>query len=236
METIDIEYRFVLDNGQRANFRLQFAAESMELIVSNQSEPPDWTALDFEQCPHCPLSKSDSPHCPVSRGLVQIVDKFDQILSYENLKVEVIVDGRKTRQNTTAQKGLSSLMGLIIATSGCPHTTFFRAMARHHLPFATHEETLCRATAFYLLGQYLQKKAGEEVRFSLSGLNEIYQNIQKINTALARRLRAAAEADSTVNAIVILDFLAQTLPIAIDESLEEIRYVYKPYFDQLANN
>jgi hypothetical protein len=57
--------------------------------------------------------------------------------------------------------------------------------------------------------------------------------MQKINVAIANRLRAIIKADSTVNAIVLLDYFAQTLPMAIDESLEDIRYIFKPYFDQL---
>jgi hypothetical protein len=233
MDNIVIEYRFALDNGQHADFKLEFNADTMELLVPDQQDTPDWTALEFEQCPHCPLSKSDSPQCPLALGLIPVVKNFDRILSYEELEVEAVIHGRIVRQHTSAQRALSSIIGLIMATSGCPHTTFFRAMARHHLPFASSEETVCRATAYYLLGQFLLMKAGQSAEFSFSGLDRIYKNMQKINVAIARRLRATAKADSTVNAIVLLDYFAQTLPMAIEESLEEIRYIFKPYFDQL---
>ena len=109
-------------------------------------------------------------------------------------------------------------------------------MARHHLPFASQEETICRATSAYLLAQYLLKKEGRVSEFNFEKLNDIYKNMQIVNVEVAKRLRNAAEADSAVNAIVLLDFHAQTLPLAIEESLEEIRYIYQPYFDGLAEN
>ncbi|MBN1379824.1 MAG: hypothetical protein JXA04_11390 [Gammaproteobacteria bacterium] len=233
MDNIVIEYRFTLDNGQLAEFKLQFHADSMELIADDQPTLPEWTALEFHQCPHCPLSESDSPQCPVAVGLLPVVKDFDRILSYEELQVEAIINKRSIQQHTSAQKALSSMIGLIMATSGCPYTTFFRTMARHHLPFAGPEETVCRATAYYLLGQFLLMKAGQAAEFSFSGLDKIYKDMQKVNVAIAQRLRATIKADSTVNAIVLLDYFAQTLPMAIEESLEEIRYIYKPYFDQL---
>jgi hypothetical protein len=235
MDNIVIEYRFSLDNRQHANFRLEFDANTMELVTPEQQPAPDWTALEFEQCPHCPLSASVTPQCPLALGLVPVVQNFDRILSYEELDVEVVMNRRRTHLRASAQKALSSIIGLIMATSGCPHTTFFRAMARHHLPFASSEETACRATAYYLLGQFLLMKAGHSAEFSFSGLDKIYKNMQKINVAIANRLRATIKADSTVNAIVLLDYFAQTLPIAIDESLEDIRYIFKPYFDRLDN-
>ena len=234
MDKILIEYRFVLDGGQQARFQLQFDPETMQLIVPAPSQTPAWTALEFEQCPHCPLNQSESPQCPVALGLAPIVSSFDRILSYAELDVEVVINNRTVRQHTSAQKALSSLMGLIMATSGCPHTVFFRAMARHHLPFAGSEETICRATAYYLLAQFLLTKTGQHGEFSFEGLDKIYKNMQRINVAIAKRLRSAVAADSTVNAVVLLDFFAQTLPMAIEESLEEVRYIFGPYFSGLA--
>jgi len=44
---------------------------------------------------------------------------------------------------------------------------------------------------------------------------------------MARRIRRASEQDATVNAVVLLDLLAKNLPYSIDESLEEIRYLFE---------
>ena len=141
----------------------------------------------------------------------------------------MITEQRHISQQTTAQLGLSSLIGLVIATSGCPHTVFFKPMARFHLSLANREETAYRVTSMYLLAQYFMKKEGKQADFSLQGLKQIYENVQQVNRAIAERLRAASEADSVLNAIVILDTYAQTIPCMIEDSLDIIRDLFSPY-------
>ena len=50
-----------------------------------------------------------------------------------------------------------------------------------------------------------------------------------LNTAVANRLRAASKTDSSVNAIILLDVYAQTMPFVIEDSLASIRYLFTPY-------
>jgi hypothetical protein len=133
-------------------------------------------------------------------------------------------------QETTVQRGMSSLMGLVMATSGCPHMAFFKPMARFHLPFASAEETVYRATSMYLLAQYFLHKEGHPTDLDLTGLREIYNNIEIVNVAVAKRLRTATEADSAINAIILLDIYTKAIPVVIEESLEEIRYLFAPFF------
>ena len=123
------------------------------------------------------------------------------------------------------------MMGLVIATSGCPHAAFFKPMARFHLPLASKVETIFRATSMYLLAQYFLKNAGKCADFELEGLSQIYANMQIINMAVAERLRAATKTDSSVNAIVILDCYAKSLPFAIEKSLEDVRYLFSPFLN-----
>ena len=161
--------------------------------------------------------------------MVNIVNRFEDLISYDKIRVDVTTEERRISQRTTAQNGISSMMGLVIATSGCPHTAFFRPMARFHLPLASKEETIFRATSMYLLAQYFLKKAGQAADFDLEGLTKIYDNMQIINNAIVERLRAATTTDSSVNAIVILDNYAKFLPFAIEKSLEDIRYLFSPF-------
>lgn len=169
-------------------------------------------------------------------NLVDIVKRFDHILSYDEISMEVIMDERCISRRTTAQRGLSSLMGIVIASSGCPHTVFFKPMVRFHLPLASEEETLYRATSMYLLAQYFLQKEGKKADFELHGLEQIYNNIHLLNTAIAERLRAASKTDSSVNAIIMLDMYAKAMPYAIEESLEEIRYLFTPYLTDCSGN
>ena len=80
-----------------------------------------------------------------------------------------------------------------------------------------------------MLTQYFLNKEGKQADLELEGLRDIYHNIQVVNSAVADRIRAATEADSSVNAIVILDMYAQAMPYIIGESLERIRYLFDSY-------
>jgi hypothetical protein len=53
--------------------------------------------------------------------------------------------------------------------------------------------------------------------------------MQVVNTAIVKRLQSASETDSTINAVVLLDMYAMTLPMVIEESLEEISYLFAPF-------
>lgn len=230
MGTMTIKYYFTLPEGVREVFNLQFDTQTLELVGSMADTPPSWTKLDFHQCPNCPLTADTHPHCPLAARLVNIVRRFEGLVSYSEIQVDVMTAERFITQETTVQRGMSSLMGLVMATSGCPHMAFFKPMARFHLPFASAEETVYRATSMYLLAQYFLHREGRQADLDLTGLREIYNNIEVVNIAVAKRLRTATEADSAINAIILLDIYTKAIPVVIEESLEEIRYLFAPFF------
>jgi len=224
-----IQYHFRRTNNFRQEFLFELAAADLELVSHMPDCPPAWTELDFHQCPNCPLEIAAHPFCPLAANLVNIVNRMETLISYDEIRVDVITAERIISQVTTAQIGISSMLGLVIATSGCPHAAFFRPMARFHLPLASKEETIFRATSMYLLAQYFVKKAGRTADLELEGLTRIYDNMQIVNMAIVERLRAATRTDSSINAIVILDTFAKSLPFAIEKSLDEIRHLFTPF-------
>ncbi len=229
MQTLTIKYIFTLSDNSKQVFNLRLDSQNLYLIENTPEILPPWTKLGFHQCPNCPLTTNTHLYCPMATNLVYIVKRLECLISYDEIHVDVITEERVISQDTTAQRGICSLMGLISATCGCPHTAFFRPMARFHLPFATEEETIYRSTSMYLLAQYFLKKDDQTVDLEFKKLSKIYNNIQIVNTAIAERLRAATETDSAVNAVILLDMYAQTLPCVIEESLDEIRYLFSPF-------
>jgi hypothetical protein len=215
--------------NSRVDFKLELIPPDLELKGNIPEQLPAWTKLDFHQCSNCPLEVFSHLHCPLAANIVNVVQQFDGLISYEKVKVEVITRERRISQHTTIQKGISSMLGLVIATCGCPHTAFFKPMARFHLPLASEEETIFRATSMYLLAQYYLRKECRDSDFEFEGLTRIYHNLQIVNFAIAERLRAAAMTDSSINAIVILDSYAQALPLAIEKSLTKIRHLFSPF-------
>ncbi len=231
MKTITTEYLFKLEDGRELVFNLMVGGPDFKLQGLIPAELPGWTELDFNQCPHCPLKVDEHPHCPLAANIVKIIDRFEGLMSDDTVRAIITTENRLTTIKTTAQKSISSLMGLVIATCGCPHTAFLKPMARFHLPLADEEETIYRATSMYMLAQFFLKRDGLPFDFDLQELSELYNNLTKVNLTLAARLREAFENDPSVHAIIFLNMYAQVMPFAVGESLEELRYLFKPYFD-----
>lgn len=230
MQTISVRYCFASEAGGEKIFDLVIDANDLSLLVDTPESLPEWTDLGFHQCPHCPLKTPEHLSCPLAAHLVDVVRRFEDLVSYDIIKLTVITQERTVFQETTAQRAISSLMGLISATSGCPHTVFLRPMARYHLPLASEDETIYRATSMYLLAQYFMKKQGHDPDIECKGLKEFYKKIEIVNQNMAKRLKAASDTDSTVNAIIFLDVYAKAVPFVIQDSLEDIRHLFKHFF------
>lgn len=234
MDHFVIQYTFNLGDDKQAKsvFVLLIDAQTLEIIHPQKQELPAWTELGYKQCPHCPLDPQKTHNCPAAVCLNSVIEKFNDVVSYDKVELEVITDDRKITQQTSAQKSISSLLGLMLATSGCPHTSFFKPMAHFHLPLATPQETVFRASGMYLLSQYFLEETNPEAKLELEGLKEIYNNLHILNHALAKRMSEACITDSTKNAIAILDMLANYLPIVINDHLDGIKHLFDSYITE----
>ncbi|MEO1573710.1 MAG: hypothetical protein AAFU65_01985 [Pseudomonadota bacterium] len=228
MSQSTVRYRFVLPGADDAVFDLAMDETNGRLEQPPIADPPPWAALEFRQCPNCPLSADESPLCPVARSLVDVVPRFEPLVSYDQLTVIVETEDRTIRAERDVQAALSSMIGLIMASSGCPHTSFFRPMARFHLPLSNERETTHRVVTNWLLARHLCGTFGEA---TFDGLLRVYEQLQVVNAALTKRLSAAGRTDSTLNAVVLLDLFALLVPAAIDDSLAELKVLLSDFVD-----
>jgi hypothetical protein len=228
METFEIKYNFKFPQKGVREHSLVFDSESIDLLNKPREESRDFTKLDFHQCPNCTLDIESHPHCPLALKLVDMLRLCEDVQSFDNVRVEVVTPKRTILKDTTAQRGFSSLMGLIIPPSGCPHTAFLKPLTRFHLPFADEEETIYRIPSMYMLLQYFRRKEGESTDYTLEGLKSKYKELHIVNTAFAERLRASISRDVSVNALSLLDVFADTVRFEIEHSLEDVRYLFEP--------
>lgn len=225
-----ITYKFLLPKGIVKKFQVELDKTTLNLRQQPPKNPPAWTQLTYQQCPNCPLNPAESPQCPAALSLVDIVNVFQELQSFEETTVEVAVAERQTLKKTSVQKALSSLLGIYMVTSGCPILEKLKPMARFHLPFATPDETMYRALSMYLLAQYFIEKNGGQPDWTLQKLNELYHEIRTVNKSFAKRLQDASQLDANVNALVILDCFAQTANFVLDKNkLEELEQVFEVY-------
>lgn len=230
MDVIKIRYCFDLKRERLEIFDIELDAKTLELVNRPSHDLPEWTRLEVHQCSHCPFTSDTTPHCPVAVCLSQVIGRFANVVSHNEIHLEVITDERTVSQETTAQKGISSLIGLLIVASGCPHTAYFKPMARFHLPLASEDETFYRATGMYLLAQYFLRREVRDSELGLEGLKEIYRNLHLLNTMIADRIRLATDTDSSVNAVILLDMISNLVPFIMDEQLDKICHLFDSYF------
>ncbi len=223
MSKVVLTYRFTFPDSQERTFALEMDRDTAELTPAVIDNPPPWTALTFNQCSGCPLNAAQTPHCPAALHLSGVIDGFTDLVSYDKVRVTVESEERAVSATLAAQQALASLMGLIMASSGCPRTAVFRPMARFHLPFSSESETAYRVAAMYLLAQHYIAREGGKPDVALKDLERVYNGVHAVNRGMATRLRAASRQDAIVNAVVLLDVYSSLVPAAIDDILEEIK-------------
>ena len=223
MSKLPITYRFALPDSRERVFNLELDGDTALLTSKVPANPPPWTELTFNQCSGCPLQKSEVSHCPAALHLAAVIDGFTDLVSYDQVRVTVESEERSVAATLSAQQALASLMGLIMASSGCPRTAVFRPMARFHLPFSSEAETAYRVAAMYLLAQHFTARAGGEADIGLEHLESVYRGVHSVNRGMAQRLRAASRQDAIVNAIVLLDVYSSLVPAAIHDILDELK-------------
>ena len=232
-EPVYFNYIFRFDGGKEHVFKIELDPESLAYLHRKELKGSDWTRLEFHQCENCPLDRDSTPNCPVAVSLEELVEAFRDKFSYEEADIKVETPDRIYFKKTTMQKGLSSIMGILMVSSGCPILDKLRPMVRFHLPWATVLETTFRTTSTYLLGQFFIKKEGGSPDFSFDGLNEIYKDVRKVNKGMAERIRSMAGKDAAINALIILDIFASDIPFSLEDQLEELRFLFRPYFTKL---
>ena len=223
-ETLRIRYGFDLPNGSKKHVDLRFDPKNFRLTNDVPAEPPFWTELKFSQCANCPLSSEEHTHCPSALHMAPAVELLKELVSFDTVGVTVTQAERTVHAETSAQQALSSVLGLIMATSGCPWTDKLRPMARYHLPFASEAETVYRSVCMFLLAREL---AGTAEPSGFAELKDLYDNLHVVNRDMSRRLGAATRTDPARNAMALLDSYTTLLPAALESSLQEL----KPLFD-----
>lgn len=223
MSSFSLTYRFTLPDSRERLFELELDCDTAELTSAPPADPPAWTALSFNQCSGCPFEASKVSHCPAAVHLAGVIDGFTDLVSFDTVRVTVETEERSVSATLSAQQALSSLMGLVMASSGCPRTAVFRPMARFHLPFSSESETAYRVAAMYLVAQHFAARDGGAADLALEDFERVYRGMHAVNRGMAQRLRAASRQDAIVNAIVLLDVYSSLVPAAIHDILDEIR-------------
>ena len=150
------------------------------------------------------------------------LEPLKALVSFDTVGVTVLQSERTVYVETTAQQAMSSVLGLIMATAGCPWTDRLRPMARFHLPFANEAETLYRSVSMFLLSREIDGDRGRG-RPALSRARRSSTRICMSSTGTCRA--ASAPRPTPIPRATRWRCSTPTrrlLPAALERSLEEL--------------
>jgi hypothetical protein len=229
-QLIYYNYRFKFPSGKQKIFNIFLDPTTLNVMRVQSAVKPDWAKLNSFKCPNCPLESAIHRYCPLALNLVDIVEFFKNTNSYDQVEIEVETKDRTFNKKTDVQCGLSSIMGILMAASGCPVLGKLKSMVRFHLPFATIDETEVRTISNYLLAQYVQMKKGVKPDWELEKLKKIYADIEIVNKNIAAKLSELEQHDANVNSVIILNNFASAVNIYLhDMNLSKVESFIKEF-------
>jgi hypothetical protein len=226
-EELIFKYVFKLSEDKEIIYDLHLDGKTLDLISPTPDGTPEWAEQKYNTCKMaCPYTDI----CPVAKNLAPVLHHFSSTVSYDLVDMVVETNERTyTKDQFPIQRSLSALMGIIMVTSGCPYLDKLRPMVQHHLPFASVEETIDKASCMYLKAQYFRYQRGGQPDWSIKGLVKIYDDINQVNIDMVKRLQTASTQDASLNAIVVLSCFAQMVPLSIDTALSEFAHLYDKF-------
>jgi hypothetical protein len=223
----DIAYTLSFPDGRQENILIHLQDGSGEIVSDDSYIPPSWALLSHCQCEHCPLREDEVTYCPIAKNIAVLFAGKHTGNSHDSVSLRVQVGQRGYVFDTTVQRALSSLFGLICSLSPCPHTLPLRPMGIFHLPLSSDIETLVRISSLFLLRSYLAHQENPAVPVNLSDMEVTYQNLAILNRGIAARLRSASSSDAAVNAITLLDVLVKDVRFELDSQLKLLKDLMK---------
>lgn len=225
-------YRFDLHTEHVLDFEIELHPQTLAFTRQAGGLDPIPIEEGLFPCVDCPIKESGLRACPVIENISPYLHSFRGMASYD--KVRVTIESRDrfvSHKEASLQQAISSMIGIIMVTSGCPDLDKLRPMVRLHLPMASVNETMYRAVSTYLFAQYMRNVRGLDPDWNLDSLIAIYKRIEQINRDLSDWMRLESKDDTSTNAIIILDIFAKMLPRSVEQKFGQFEELFAPYLD-----
>ena len=202
----------------RGTVQIDIHLNAQGLLDDLPATGPAWTRCEGAACGDC---GSDGAHCLAALAIVPVVERCGELTSLDVVTAEAISNERHCQVAGPAARPLASIMGLLMAASGCSRLSAFRTMAQFHQPFATAEETVVRAAGFWLLQSWAAGTLAAADPFA--PLREAWEGLEDVNRQVGRQLQLHCHTDAAPNGLAYLDALAKLGLFGLDEVLAALR-------------
>lgn len=216
-----VEYRITLDDEHAFSYKVQI--ERGVLATDRASTASDWTRLDYHKCTNCPLKSSEHANCPAAVDLQSVVEDFKGLPAFRKAWTHVRTDEREYSKLVNLEVAMRSLLGVIMATSGCPILSRLKPMARNHLPFASDSEFVLRTVSMYVLRELFKQREGQQPDWELKALTRDFAELQLVNQALWHRIHDVCAGDTNLKAFLSFFSMASSMTYSLDAQLEKVR-------------
>jgi hypothetical protein len=194
--------------------------------TTNPAPLPPWVKLENNQCTNCPLKKETSPCCPVAVDLTKIINDFQKVPAINKVVVKVKTQEREYLKQTTVEEGVRALIGVVMASSGCPILSTLKPMVRNHLPFVSQDEYMSRMLSHYLLKEFFKRRKGQEPDWELKGMLDSHKQLQLVNHGFWQRIYPVCEKDSNIKALLSFFTLSSNVTKTLDAQLDKLMESY----------
>lgn len=215
-----IDYRITKPDNTCIHIPVQLDERGLRITDTAGGEPAEVAEYAGEDCISCERYYG---HCKAERAIADVTATFDDLQSTDLVNTAVEIEGRTLHLESPAPRALASLMGLLMASSGCPRLLPFRAMAVFHQPFATPEENVVRAAGFWLIRSWTQGIQLDGDAFA--SLQHAWSNLEEVNQHVSAKVLANTKNDAASNGIAYLDVLAKIGTFGLDSALDMLRPV-----------
>lgn len=228
---IIFRYHFTFKDDSSKTLTAIVDKHTLNIIEPEHKYYPEWAKLKNFKCPHCPLNEEEFEYCPLALNLQDIISEFSDKNSYEIVQVLVETPSRNYQKETSLQQGVSSLLGILMVTSGCPIMGKLKPLLYFHLPFASIDETEVRALSLYLLAQYVKHIKGEKPDWEMKNLKKIYEDVRTLNHHVSKKIVNLSERDANINSLIVLNNFAEFVTIILGEkTIEELEFYLREFF------
>lgn len=230
-DKIKFVYKYVFGDGTEKVIDVLVDKKTLSVLEPPTVSKPDWARMEYFKCPHCPLNEKEYEYCPLALNVQIILDEFGDKISYEKVNVFVETPSRNYQKDTSLQEGVSSLLGILMVTSGCPVMGKLKPLLYFLLPFASVDETEIRALSFYLLAQYIKLMKNETPDWEMNKLKQIYEDVRLLNYHVSRKIVDLAKNDASINSLIVLNNFAEFVTIVLGErTVHELEFYLKEFF------
>jgi hypothetical protein len=162
---------------------------------------PDWARLICHQCSNCKLTGENAEYCPPAYDMIDLVEHFASLNSYETVRLHMWKNGEMHTIQTDLQRALSYLFPAILAASSCPYAELLSPTRKFGKPFPDLEDFLFYSLSFGLISSYLEDNQDPEAGIAVPASNKA-QTVAHVFHGLLRRIKQSSLSDAIVNALV----------------------------------